>query len=269
MRTLIVPAAGKGSRFAQVGYKDPKPFIRNIVDGQMMVVKAMAPFLNFVDEAGVLFDREHASEHLDTFSSDVYSAVQGARSRVVRGYRICHQPQGASMSVLSLQGQIPDDAEVVVINSDQFFDADAVARWFDHIDTHRPDGSVLTFAVPDKTDVRWSFCDVVAAATDDYPHALITRIVEKKHISDVATCGAYYFRRWDYLREAICRMVAAEDRTNNEFYLAPVYNYLKTDDITSYMIGGHEFAGVGTPELLSQWEREQLEGDADAPATGN
>ena len=269
MRTLIIPAAGKGSRFSAAGYTAPKPFIRNSYDNEMMVVKAAEPFLNHVDEASVLFDREHDTAYLDEFSSEIREAVQGARARVVRGFRIHHQPQGASMSVLTMQGQIPDDAEVIVINSDQFFDEEAINRWFDHIDAHRPDGSLLTFSVPDKSDTRWSFCDVVASSIDNYCGALVTRVVEKQHISDVATCGAYYFRRWDYLREAICLMVAAEDRTNNEFYLAPAYNYLKSHDITSYHIGEHEFHGVGTPELLAAWEKVQAEGDSDAPATGN
>ena len=47
-------------------------------------------------------------------------------------------------------------------------------------------------------------------------------------------------------------MIANNDKHNNEFYLAPVYNYtLKTNKVMPYEVNATNFSPVGTPSDLA------------------
>ena len=60
----------------------------------------------------------------------------------------------------------------------------------------------------------------------------------------------YYWKRWDTFRSSARAMIDADDRTNNEFYLCPVYNHTPG---TIRAIPVNEMHGVGTPEDLNTW----------------
>ena len=82
-------------------------------------------------------------------------------------------------------------------------------------------------------------------------------VVEKQVVSNFATVGIYYYRHGkDFVRSA-GRMIEVNDRTNNEFYVAPVYNhFLKENDfikILPYLV--NDVYGLGTPEQLELYGR--------------
>ncbi len=249
MRVLIIPAAGQGRRFSSVGYAVPKPLIR-LSTGDLMVTAAVRPFLNHVDKVIIL-----ASHALD--EANMALLAQGieelgetcgkVRCTEIQGSLIIPQPEGAALTVLSMQGKIPDDAEVVVANSDQIIAAEYAGSWLTSVGATKPDGSMLTFNVPDPHDCRWSF----VVRTDG---GQVSGVLEKEHVSDEATCGVYYFKTWALLRTAIVDMLAERDKTNGEYYLAPAFNYIPEGNLSAFKIPTEAFASLGTPELLSAWE---------------
>lgn len=239
MRTVIMPAAGYGSRFRTEGYMDPKPFIETGRSKTPMFIRAMSPFFEWGHE--------------------LVPIVQGIET--LRVQRICHEfednglfypiyldhvQQGAALSILCAMGSIDDDSEVIVANSDQFFGA-PLTQWFKYLQDNygKLDGSILTF---EAEGAAWSYAKTI----DD----VVVRVEEKKQISTHATCGVYYFRTWRILRNAICDMIADRHMVNNEFYLAPVYNYIK-GRVTTFDASAFQYACVGTPELLKAWEATQ------------
>ena len=80
------------------------------------------------------------------------------------------------------------------------------------------DGSIMVFEDP-TSNPKWSFVKL-----DN--KGFVTDVAEKKPISNLATVGIYLFRRTDIFIAAVKQMVAAKDRTNNEYYNAPAFNYL-------------------------------------------
>ena len=49
-------------------------------------------------------------------------------------------------------------------------------------------------------------------------------------------------------------MINNNDRHNNEFYLAPIYNYTSKDNIVKpYEVNAENFIPVGTPEDLATY----------------
>jgi dTDP-glucose pyrophosphorylase len=79
---------------------------------------------------------------------------------------------------------------------------------------------------------------------------MVTEVAEKNPISNIATCGIYWYRKGkDFVKYAE-RMIQKNIRVNNEFYIAPVYNELIQDKkiLIPYFV--QKMHGLGTPEDL-------------------
>lgn len=257
MRTLIVPAAGRGSRFAQAGYAVPKPFITMMTTGMPMLLEAIRPFVNVVDRIVIGVDQDTDPKYLQALGQALEEFDQSLGDEVrIEGLTvqaIPFQKGGAAYSVLTLGlMSLKDDDEVLVANCDQLFDPVFVQTWMTAVGATNDAGSMLTFDVPDESDARWSF---VTHAPDGY----VDRIYEKIHASNEATCGAYYARQWSALREALIDHISSDALTNGESYFAPcltrVSNYSAPwSGLGTFKIPAEAFTSVGTPELLAAWE---------------
>ena len=76
------------------------------------------------------------------------------------------------------------------------------------------DGGMLTF---EATHPKWSF----AKLGED---GFVCEVAEKKPISNIATVGVYYWTKGsDYVKYTE-QMINKNIRTNNEFYVCPVFN---------------------------------------------
>jgi hypothetical protein len=75
-------------------------------------------------------------------------------------------------------------------------------------------------------------------------------VAEKNVISENATVGIYFWKKGsDYVKYAD-QMIAANDRTNNEFYVCPVFNYAIKDNKKIRIKQIERMWGIGTPEDL-------------------
>ena len=113
---------------------------------------------------------------------------------------------------------------------------------YENWDTALTDG--IIWAMEDDSP-KWSY-----VRTDVNGMAIEVR--EKVVISNLATCGVYAYSEAALFFEAYDEMVESNDRTNNEFYVAPTYNYLisKQKQILVRDLGkaGLVMHGLGTPE---------------------
>ena len=208
MLNIVIPMAGLGSRFANAGYADPKPLIP--VQGVPMirlVIENMRP----AQPHRFIFICQRA--HVAAYGlQDKLTAWGGPGTLVVA---IDGLTQGAACTVLAARAHIDGDAPMMVVNSDQWCDVQ-VDDYLATMAAGQLDGLIMTMTA---NDPKWSFVGLDAAGH-------VQRVVEKQVISDEATVGIYNFRRGaDFVRAADA-MIAADERVNNEFYVAPVYNRL-------------------------------------------
>ena len=76
---------------------------------------------------------------------------------------------------------------------------------------------------------------------------------EKKPISDCATVGVYYWKKGsDYVKYAE-QMIDKNIRTNNEFYVCPVFNEAILDKKKIIIDPVEEMHGLGTPDDLNNF----------------
>ena len=95
---------------------------------------------------------------------------------------------------------------------------------------------------------KWSFVKVNS-------RGFCIEVAEKRPISDIATCGIYWYRRGSDFVKYANRMIEKEIRVRNEFYIAPVYNELILDGKSLIPFYVHKMHGIGTPEDLNNYLR--------------
>lgn len=217
---VIIPAAGEGSRFSSAGYDRPKPLIE--ARGVPMIRRVVDMFP--AERRIVICQKEYERQIQAASESEVIP--------------ITKLTEGAALSVLCAEALVNDDDPIVVVNSDNII-LNGVGDFL--TSAGDADGSILTFKVDSGP---WSY----ARTRGDR----VVQVAEKVQISDNATAGVYYFKSWRILRTAVCRMIAANDRFNGEFYLAPAYNYMIGAGmlVTNYTIPKQNFVSLGTPADL-------------------
>lgn len=229
--------AGLGSRFANVGYDKPKPFID--VDGKPMIVRVLDN-LNYPDANYILIGRK---EHLER-EKHLVKEIEREYNATFIG--IDKLTEGTVCTVLYARKYINNDLPLLIANSDQIVDIsipDFVNDCFDR----NLDGSILTFKDLE-LNPKWSF----AKLNDD---KLVIEVKEKEAISEFATVGIYLFNNGSEFVNSAIDMITQNDRVNNEFYTCPVYNYLIKDGskIGIYDIEFSGMHGIGTPEDLEAY----------------
>ena len=227
--------AGAGSRFAKAGYKKPKPFID--VLGKPMICHVLDN-LDMPDAKFILLARK---EHYDN-EPETIQWIKNNYS--VEFVLIDKLTEGAACTVLHAHRLINNDAPLLIANSDQIVDMN-ITDYINDSNARNLDGSVLCFQ---DDDTKWSYAKI-----DN--NGYIVEIKEKVVISEHATVGIYYFAKGRIFVENAIDMFVRNERVNNEFYVAPVYNYAidKGDKFGIYSIDMNQMHGTGTPEDLDKY----------------
>lgn len=238
---LIVPCAGFGKRFKDAGYVEEKPLIE--VGGRRLLAWSLAsvPEAWWLGRGIVVLRRDQIA---------LREQLGGFHQVLLDG-----PTQGAACSVLAAAVGLPPDAPVCVMNADQwFFLGSGSLSTHPYPDTLKDlhiraleqnwDGFILTF--PGKGPA-WSYA--VTNGTNRVVH-----VIEKKEVSPYATVGVYWWRRASDLVRSICAMIAVGQKTNQEFYMAPAYNFAPLSDKNVQIVPVEEFMGLGTPEQVQAFE---------------
>ncbi|MFN9709722.1 MAG: glycosyltransferase family 2 protein [Burkholderiales bacterium] len=241
MLNIVVPMAGAGSRFAREGYIDPKPLIP--VQGVPMirlVIENLRP--KCAHRFIFICQVAHVAEYDLTAKLQAWAgAAASAAPAIVIG--IDGLTEGAACTVLKAKELINNTDPLMIANSDQWCDID-INAYLDRITLSGLDGLIMTMKA---SDPKWSFVGL-----DD--QELVTRVVEKEVISDEATVGIYNYSRGADFIQAAEAMIAANERVNNEFYVAPAYNSLIANGakVGVYNIGSEAAGmyGLGIPNDL-------------------
>jgi dTDP-glucose pyrophosphorylase len=232
---VVIPMAGQGRRFAEAGYDKPKPFIE--VLGKPMVCHVLDN-LNIEATKFILLARK---KHFEIEKEAVKFITQNYN---VEWVLIDKSTDGAACTVLHARGLINNDKPLLIVNSDQVVDMD-IRQFICDSDSRNLDGSVLCF---EDNDPKWSYAKV-----DN--NGLITTVKEKEVVSEHATAGYYYFAKGKYFVEGALDMIVNNDRTNNEFYVAPVYNWVikRGGRYGIFSVDQTQMHGMGTADDLNKY----------------
>lgn len=229
---VIIPMAGHGSRFAQAGYVFPKPLIE--VNGKPMI-QVVVENLNIEAHYIFLVQKEHYEKYQLKYMLNMIAP--GCDIVQVDGVT-----EGAACTTLLAEQYINNDNPLLIANSDQYVEWDSneclYAFTADGIDA-----GILTFH---SLHPKWSYAKI------DH-RGFVEEVAEKKPISDHATVGIYYWKKGsDYVKYAK-QMIEKNIRTNNEFYVCPVFNEAIGDGKLVRVKDIKKMWGIGTPEDLKTY----------------
>lgn len=235
MLNIVVPMAGRGSRFASAGYDRPKPLIE--VKGIPMIQLVAS---NLRPSCPHRFIFLCLREHLERFSTEEILRSIDPQCEIVTVEGVT---QGAACTVLLAKKLIDSEEPLMIANSDQWVDFN-IDDYLEIAENRALDGLIMTMRA---NDPKWSFVRL-------NDRREVTEVVEKQVVSDEATVGIYNFRLGAEFVSAAENMIRKNLRVNNEFYVAPAYNELIAagQQVAYYNIGeeGAGMYGLGIPSDL-------------------
>jgi|TARA_R110002110_G_scaffold111339_7_gene277329 dTDP-glucose pyrophosphorylase len=231
---ILIPMAGEGSRFAKEGYTFPKPLIN--VRGKAMI-QAVVGNLDFDCEYIFLVRKEHVEKYSGLI--DTLDKITNGRFKYVL---VDDLTEGAACTALLAEEYIDNDESLLIANSDQIIEYESenfvTLKSLTNIDS-------IVFAF-NAVHPKWSFVKTNS-------RGFVTEVAEKRPISNIATCGIYWYRRGSDFVKYAKQMIEKDIRVNGEFYIAPVYNELIQDGKTLIPFYVHKMWGIGTPEDLKYY----------------
>lgn len=228
---ILIPMAGLGSRFANAGYKNPKPLID--VNGKTMVQTV-------VNNIGILGQYIFIvqKEHYEKYNLGILLPAIVPDCKIVQ---IDGLTDGAACSVLSAKYLIDNSTPLLIANSDQFLE------WSPHqflsCCSENIDACISTFT---NQSPKFSF-----AKLDEKGY--VSRVAEKDPISDCATTGIYWWKHGSDFVKYAEQMISKNIRTNGEFYVCPVFNEAIADAKKVITCHCDAFWCMGTPEDLEHY----------------
>jgi dTDP-glucose pyrophosphorylase len=231
---ILIPMAGEGSRFAKEGYTFPKPLVD--VNGKPMI-QGVVENLDFDAEYIFLVRKDHLEKYDGLYTT--LDRITNSRFKIIQVDSIT---EGAACTALLAKEWIDTDEDILIANSDQIvkYRPENFLTIKNMIAT---DGIIFTF---NSVHPKWSFAKINDCG-------LVTYVAEKIPISNIATCGIYWYRKGRDFVEAAERMISKNIRVNNEFYIAPVYNEMISSGKTVIPFFVQEMYGIGTPEDLKSF----------------
>lgn len=212
MRALI-PMAGAGSRFAEAGYKIPKPLLPIL--GEPMVVKAAQALPHSQQYTFIVRDFQIEEYQIDKHLANYFPGCD-----VVV---LDHLTEGQAVTCLKAKYLFNADEELVIGASDNGMIYDITS--FEKA-KQQADVLVFTFRNNPAVNVKPQAYGWVKTKADglEIEKMSVKVPISKSPQQDHAVVGAFWFRRSADFVKAAERMIANNTRINNEFYVDECIN---------------------------------------------
>lgn len=244
MRVNLIPLAGRGKRFADEGYKLPKPVIP--VDGIPMVIAA-ARSLPKADKYVFICLKEHITKHkIDKTIKKYYP-----KATIIS---LDNVTEGQASTCLLAEPYIDPEAELAIGACDNGMDY--LPKNYENImNDKKTDAIIWTFRNNPNVTRNPEHWGWVAVDKKDFVKKVSVKIpVSDNPIRDHAVVGSFSFKKAKYFFDYAKKMVAANRRINNEFYNDELMNVLVENKIKVRVFEIDTYIGWGTPADLKTYE---------------
>lgn len=245
---ILIPMAGTGQRFVDVGYEDPKPLIK--VNGRRIMEYVCDMFDKDSDEFVFICNDKHLST----------TNMREVLGSLVNNYKIIPiQPhkKGPVFTILDSACHIDDDEEVIVCYCDNpyLWDYAGFKKW---VKDNKSDGCILSH-----TGFHPHRLSPTMMAYIQQKDLVLSAIKEKacytsNPMEEHASTGTYYFRRGEYIKKYFQMLVDENINYNGEYYVTLVYNLLVRDGLLVHSYPTDYVTVFGTPEEVKNFEAWQV-----------
>jgi len=235
--TILFPAAGYGSRFSNLGFNDPKPFI--LVKGRPIIEYALSS-LKLPGKYLVI------TYNLDTKYIKLLDAIYKKYNINGKTINLTYRTSGATETCISVKSEIDVNSSLVITNCDQYTPWD-YNKFLEFSKNPYWDAIVTTYNHP----------PIELNSKSPYSHVKVNQkneaieFKEKVAISDHALNGIHYWKKaGDFLNSA--DKLLYDSKHKGETYISYTFQYLieERKRITYYKMNDSEYVSLGTPEEI-------------------
>lgn len=247
---IVIPMAGLGSRFANIGIETPKPLID--VNGKTLIEYSIESL--GIDGDFIFITRKYDNEEYNIKLTNILKSLKPNSIEI----QLDHPQYGAADACLYAQEYINNEEELVITNCDQLLYWDA-ENFLYNARTNNADGALLLF---NTDDPKHSFALI--------ENNKIIELAEKNPISNNGLVGVHY---WKYGKDFVssAKKLLKEYKLFGlkECYISNTYNYLIEDNkvIYPYFMDNNSFIPLGTPEDVNIYIAKIKEYYTDKPKT--
>lgn len=229
--------AGAGSRFHQAGYSVPKPLIK-VFEKTMIRTSVDTLKLKGIDCNYIFVARRYKEqEHNEALKKELLSIDPEATIVYVN-----ELTEGSACTCLLAKDRMCKDLPLFIFNCDQVFNfSKRTVDTIYNVVNSNLNGAVITWK---DTNPKNSFCEVSE-------NCLCYNFTEKQPVSDNALIGFHYWKKTSDFISSAEKMIEQKLKFNNEYYIAPTYNFL--DKIINIPITKDECYLIGTPADLDYY----------------
>ena len=224
---VVIPMAGRGSRMLNK-FGLPKPLID--INGKTMIRRAIES-LNIKGNHFFIVRKDDQVNILIQELKDI-----DPQSTIVE---IDYLTEGPAASAMIFKEFINNEEELIIANCDQIMEWDSDIFL---INARIYDAALVTYY---SNTPKNSYASV-------NKRGIVTKVVEKKVISNISLNGIHYWKKGKYFVKSCQQMIKENQRVNNEFYIAPTFNYLIQNNkkVGIYHIPNEFHNAVGVNEDL-------------------
>lgn len=243
----LIPLAGRGSRFAEKGYKDPKPLIE--VSGKPMIIQAARALPSSEKNIFVML-KEHTEKYpLEKALKTEYPSAELVAIETVT--------EGQAITCSLGLDNVPVSAPLLIGATDNGMLYN-YQKYQDLLNEGDVDGIIFTFRHHISSKNNPQMYGWVKVDDNDYALEIsVKKAISDDPFNDHAIVGAFWFRKTAYFQESLNKLLEKNVRVNGEFYVDSLMNEMIQLGYRVKILEVDDYICWGTPndyETFVYWQ---------------
>jgi len=262
---VIIPLGGKGERFKNEGYLDPKPLIK-VFGKEILFYVIDNLFLNDNNNDKILLDINIYiiyNKELDDYNFSEIIIEKYKNIKSLKLIKLEHDTRGAAETVyIGINEIVKLDTnygykKTLLIDGDTFYTRNIIDMFYNSVTDNNNDGSIFYTKNENPTPI---FSYISFRSEDDNQTNIVEKIIEKVKISDNANTGAYGFADIYQLQTYAKYILDNNIMFKNEFYTSCIIDYMIKDGFkfTGIELKDEDVYVLGTPIQVREFSKNYI-----------
>jgi NDP-sugar pyrophosphorylase family protein len=237
--TLVLPMAGKGSRFSEIGYNIPKPILP--INDDIMIVEAVKCLPKTDNKIFICLDEHIQNYSIDTILKNNFQNCQIINIDTTTEGQACTCEIGINRCDVDLESPILISA----CDNGIFYNNQKIQNL---LDDNNIDVIVWSFRNNQSSKLSpnsYAWLDV--DSNDNIKHVSCKNFIYDDPLKTHAIIGTMFFRKTKYFINGLNKNYRLNYRTNSEFYVDDVINRCIEDGLNVKVFEVENYICWGTP----------------------
>lgn len=243
----LIPLAGRGSRFSELGYNKPKPLID--VSGKPMIIQAANSLPSSQTKIFVTLKEHWIKYNLNKILKNYFN-----NSKIISVDQVTEgQAITCSLGLKNLDVNLP--LTVSATDNGMIYDQ---KKYQELLKDEQVDAIIFTFRhhVSSKMNPQmygWVKTDKNNSAT----HISVKQQISEDPYEDHAIVGTFWFKKIEYFNQGLESLIKKDIRVNNEYYIDSLMDELINLELNVKVFEVEDYICWGTPndyETFIYWQ---------------